>query len=100
MTGVQTCALPILNEEIFRTTIGFANKHYAEAEPRGEYVLIVEGFLGVKKNEERDSLLSLTPEEHVQKYINDGMSKMDAIKAAAKDRSMNKSELYKIINCD
>ena len=88
-----------LNEEIVRTTVGAANAYYENNAPRGEYVLILEGTLeaGVSIATE-NPLLSLSPEEHVAFYENKGMKRMDAIKAAAKDREMTKSELYKILN--
>ena len=87
-----------LNEEIKRTTIGEAIAYYDANEPRGEYVLIVEGFSGEIVDDSVSELLSLSPEEHVERYIAEGMAKMDAIKKAAKDRGMSKSELYKILN--
>ncbi len=88
-----------LNEEIVRTTLGEAVGYYTENAPRGEYVLILEGAAeaGIEVKEE-NPLLSLSPEEHVLHYENGGMKRMDAIKAAAKDRGMSKSELYKILN--
>ena len=87
-----------LNEEIKRTTLGEAIAYYEANEPRGEYVLIVEGFSGEIIDEGVSELLSLSPEEHVERYVAEGMAKMDAIKKAAKDRGMSKSELYKILN--
>lgn len=87
-----------LNEEIKRTTLGEAVAYYSANEPRGEFVLVVEGFSGEQISDETATLLSLTPEEHVAKYESDGLSRMDAIKKAAKDRGMSKSELYKILN--
>ena len=87
-----------LNEEINRTTIGEAIVHYDANEPRGEYVLIVEGFSGEIVDDSVSELLLLSPEDHVERYIAEGMAKMDAIKKAAKDRGMSKSELYKILN--
>jgi len=87
-----------LNEEIKRTTLGEAIAFYSVNEPRGEYVLIVEGFSGEIIKDSVQALLSLTPEEHVKAYENDGLARMDAIKKAAKDRGMSKSELYKILN--
>ena len=90
-----------LNEEVVRTTLGEAVRYYAENSPRGEYVLILEGACeaGVETRNE-NPLLSLSAEEHVAHYENEGLKRMDAIKAAAKDRGMTKSELYKILNCD
>lgn len=87
-----------LNEEIKRTTLGEAVAYYEANEPRGEYVLIVEGFSGVVIDEGVSELLSLSPEEHVERYVAEGMGKMDAIKKAAKDRGLSKSELYKTLN--
>ena len=88
-----------LNEEVVRTTLAEAKKYYEANEPRGEYVLIVEGATEAGVSAESDNpLLSLSPEEHVAHYEKSGMKRMDAIKAAAKDRGMAKSDLYKILN--
>ncbi len=87
-----------LNEEIARMTLQEAVNFYNANEPRGEYVLVVGGFDGVNLPEEVEELISLSPEEHVQKYIDEGMTRMEATKRAAKDRGMSKSELYKILN--
>lgn len=85
-----------LNEEVIRTTLSGAVKLYSEKEPRGEYVLIVEGAMeaGCADTGVDASLLMLTVKEHVEHYIAKGMAKMDAIKAAAKDRGVPKSEIY------
>ncbi len=87
-----------LNEEIMRTTLGKAVEYYEANEPRGEYVLVVEGFSGELIDDSVVPLLSLSAEEHVASYEATGMARMDAIKRAAKDRGMSKSELYKILN--
>ena len=84
-----------LNEQTMRVTLGEAVAHYEANEPRGEYVLVVEGG-----NAEESVDLSLSPEEHVARFEAEGMSRMDAIKAAAKERGMTKSELYRILNKD
>jgi 16S rRNA (cytidine1402-2'-O)-methyltransferase len=81
-----------LNEEIMRTTLSAAKEYYSVNQPRGEYVIIVEG-----KRTEEVFWAGLTPAEHVNFYINNGMQKNDAIKAAAKDRGVHKSEIYKEI---
>ncbi len=88
-----------LNEEIIRTTLNGAIRLYSEKEPRGEYVLVLEGAeeAGVSAPVSEDSLLNLTPYEHVMRYIDGGMSKMDAIKAVAKERGVPKSEIYDIM---
>ncbi len=81
-----------LNEEVFRTTLGGAVEFFDENEPRGEYVLIVEGSQKSNLNEE---LLSLSIPEHIEHYITQGLTKKDAIKAVAKDRGLPKSDVYK-----
>lgn len=81
-----------LNEEVRKTTLKEAVALYEEKEPRGEYVLILEG--GVIEKAE-NPLCALSPEEHVSYYEKRGLSRMDAIKAAAKDRGVSKSILYK-----
>ena len=85
-----------INEETIRTTVGAAVEYYENAEPRGEYVLVVSGFEGDMPKEGEDLTL-LSPEEHVKKYESEGMKRMDAIKRAAKDRGLSKSEMYKLL---
>lgn len=90
------------NEEILRTTLSDAVRYYEEREPRGEYVLVLAGAAEATGEEYRPpvapELLSLSPEEHIAHYTAAGLSRMDAIKAAARDRGMTKSELYRIVN--
>ena len=85
------------NEEIQRLTLGEAIAYYEANEPRGEYVLVVEGGNGCATDAKNDVLLQLSPADHVAYYEKQGMRRMDAIKAAAKDRGMQKNELYRIL---
>lgn len=80
-----------LNEEFCRTTLDEAIAAYREKEPRGEYVLIVEGESRQTECFWKD--LSIT--EHVDFYLSQGLSKMDAIKQCAKDRGLPKNAIYK-----
>ena len=86
-----------LNEEVIRTTLAEALSIYSVKEPRGEYVLVVEGADETGVSIDSNPLTELSPENHVEHYINLGFSKMDAIKAAAKDRGIPKSEMYKLL---
>ncbi|MBE6670937.1 MAG: 16S rRNA (cytidine(1402)-2'-O)-methyltransferase [Ruminococcaceae bacterium] len=81
-----------INEEINRTTLSEAVALYSSKEPRGEYVLIVEGAL----RKTTDDWSSLSVDEHIEFYVKTGMSKMDAIKKVAKDRGVPKGEIYKL----
>lgn len=83
-----------LNEDIMRTTLGGAVAHYEENSPRGEYVLVIEGAAEGSVASQDEDLCSLSVEEHVEHYINAGMSKKDAIKAVAKDRGVPKNDIY------
>ena len=83
-----------LNEDIHRTTVSGAVDYYNENNPRGEYVLVVEGAPEGTVASEKIDLCSLSVEEHVGHYIESGMSQKDAIKAAAKDRGVPKNEIY------
>lgn len=82
-----------LNEDVHRTDIENAILTYKEKDPRGEYVLIIEGASEVAASDSYPD----DPNEHVNMYIASGMSKMDAIKAAAKDRGIAKNQLYKLV---
>lgn len=86
------------NEEVIRTTLAGAVEHYRESDPRGEYVLVLEGATAVPAKETDSPLLALSPEEHVAYYEKAGLSRMEATKAAARDRGMTKSELYRILH--
>lgn len=83
-----------LNEEIMRGTFESAILYYKEHDPRGEYVLVVEG---ASQNQDGDFFAEMTVDEHVSHYIALGLSKMDAIKQVAKDRGVPKGVIYKAI---
>jgi 16S rRNA (cytidine1402-2'-O)-methyltransferase len=61
-----------------------------QGEKRGEYVILVEGA-----SEQDNPLNALSEREHIAHYINEGYDKKEALKLAAKDRGVPKSELYK-----
>lgn len=90
--GIALCReLTKLNEEVMRTTLSGAIDIYREREPRGEYVLVVEGCpITATASEYPDD-----PAEHVKKLMEGGMTKMEAVKAAAKIRGANKNDIYK-----
>ncbi len=60
-----------------------------DGEKRGEYVLVVEGAA-----QRENPLNALSEKEHILHYINLGLDKKEALKKAAKDRGVSKSELY------
>lgn len=82
-----------LHEEIIRTTLDGALEYYEDKSPRGEYVLVIEGATNSSRQTEC-FWENLSVREHVDKYISDGMSQKDAIKAAAVDRNVPKRDIY------
>ncbi len=85
-------------ETNFRTTLWDAIQYYEENEPRGEYVLVLEGA-DKKKLVEEDlqPLLDKTVTEHMEYYMESGMDKKEAMKAVAKDRGVSKRDIYQIL---
>lgn len=81
-----------LNEEIIRTTTVNAVIYYREHEPRGEYVLVIEG---ASEKPEEMFWADMSTSEHVDFYISLGHPKMEAIKLVAKDRKVGKNKIYK-----
>lgn len=90
-----------INEEILRTTLGRAVALYREKEPRGEYVLILEGGeeAGAPALSSAPSPTeTMTPEERVAYYSRtQNLPRMAAIKLAAKEMGISKSELYRML---
>ncbi|AWK50131.1 16S rRNA (cytidine(1402)-2'-O)-methyltransferase [Clostridium beijerinckii] len=83
-------------EEIYRNTLNQALLYFTQNKPRGEFVLVLEGKkLEDIKEEKKEAWINLSIEEHILKYINDGINKKDAIKLVAKERELPKSEVYK-----
>mgnify|MGYP001623662765 FL=1 len=62
--------------------------------PKGEFVLIIEKT-DKTQDEEKLILQELTLEQHYQYYLKKGFSKNEIIKRIAKDRNVNKNEIYK-----
>lgn len=86
------------HEENFRTTIEEAMAYYEVNDPRGEYVLVIEGKSRQEVHDESvKEFLDMTVAEHVDYYINQGLDKKDAMKAVAKDRGVGKREIYQAL---
>lgn len=86
------------HETNFRTTLDEAICFYNQEEPRGEYVLVIEG--ADKKELMQESLqplLNMTVSEHMKFYMDQGMDKKLAMKAVAKDRGVSKREIYQLL---
>ena len=78
-----------IHEEFVRLTIDGAIAKYEETPPKGEFVLVIEGA-----PEEIEDYSSVSVKDHVMRSIESGMSEKDAMRAAAKDRGVKKSDIY------
>lgn len=85
-----------LHEEIVRVTISEAISYFSNKQPKGEFVLVLEGKTKEDiENEKKATWEDLSIEEHILRNINNGMEKKEAIKMVAKERKLPKSEVYK-----
>lgn len=81
-----------------RMTLSEAVDYYRVEEPKGEYVLVIEGVdRDALREEEMKAFLSMTIREHVAFYMEQGMEKKEAMKAAAKDRGVSKRDIYQAL---
>lgn len=85
-------------ETVLPTTIAEALTMYEREEPRGEYVLVIEGkSLEQKKEERQASWQSISIEEHMAYYEKEGMDEKSAMKQVARDRGVPKREIYQYL---
>ncbi|MGP1402695.1 MAG: 16S rRNA (cytidine(1402)-2'-O)-methyltransferase [Catonella sp.] len=90
-----------LHENVFLTTFEEALAYYEENEPRGEFVLVIEGRkIEELKKEKEASFQEMDINEHMKLYLDKGMDKKEAMKAVAVDRGIPKREVYKMLLTD
>lgn len=88
-----------IHEEAPLMTLDEAAALYKETEPRGEYVLVLEGRSEEAVEAERSALWeSRTPAEHLEDFMAQGLTKKEAMKAMALRFGISKSEIYSLIN--
>ena len=75
--------------KVYEQAIPFYLGEGYPGEQRGEFVIVVEGAPATCE------LNNLSPKEHIDYYIEQGLEKKEALKKVAKDRGVSKSELYK-----
>ncbi|MCR5669504.1 MAG: 16S rRNA (cytidine(1402)-2'-O)-methyltransferase [Butyrivibrio sp.] len=82
-------------EEVMPTTLLQAISYYSENEPRGEYVLVIEGkSLEEQEEEKRSSWQDMSIEDHMKYYEDAGVPRKEAMKKVAADRGVGKREIY------
>lgn len=83
-----------LHEEVIRFTLSEAVEYYNTTEPRGEFVLVLEG----KNNADSEEITLEQAMEQVKRLIEKGEKPTEACKAVAKETGFRKSELYAALN--
>lgn len=86
------------HETVNRGAVGEVLEYFKENEPKGEFVLVLEGKDKEKIKEDKiASFEEMTIEEHFNMYIEQGMFEKDAMKQVAKDRGIGKRDVYAYI---
>lgn len=80
-----------VHEEVIRLTLSEAIEYYKEKNPKGEYVLVIEG----KEDNSEDKNITLEEAlERVKALVENGVKTSDACKTVAKESTFKKGELY------
>lgn len=90
-----------LYEEVLKFSLKEAVEYFETHDPKGEYVLVLEGMNEEELKEQQLEIVKETSlEEHMEKLLLSGLSKKDALKQMAKERQMNKRDLYSYFSND
>lgn len=88
-------------ETVMPTTLEGALAYYREEEPRGEYVLVIEGkSLAQKKQEDIAAWEGKSIEEHMEHYRLQGLDEKAAMKQVARDRGVSKRDIYQHLHVE
>ena len=83
------------HEEKMQTTLGDSQHYYEAKEPRGEYVLVIEGKSRAQiEREQQAEWETMSIEEHMAHYESQGIDRKEAMKLVAKDRGVSKRDIY------
>ena len=84
-----------LHETVQLHTISSSIEYYTQNQPKGEYVLVIEGC-SIKELEtmQKDKWISMDIPSHMDIYLSKGMPKKEAMKQVASDRGISRREVY------
>lgn len=86
------------HETVLRTSLSEAADYYTNNIPKGECVIVVEGLSREEiEREEKEKWQDKSIEEHLEYYLSLGMDKKNAMKQTAKDRGVQKRDIYNYI---
>ncbi len=83
-----------IHESVFRTDLETANKYFEENQPKGEYVLVLEGYTPIKEEKH------FTDEDIIEKVnllIDSGIDKKSAIKEVSAELKLPKRHVYDLM---
>ena len=81
-------------EEFRRGKLADLLAHYSAEEPRGEFVLIV---AGAADGEVQETTPQDTPQELVARFMQEGRSKKEAMREAAKRLNLSRRDVYQTL---
>lgn len=85
-------------ETVLATTLEEAQSYYKENEPKGEYVLVLEGrSRKCLQKEKQAEWEALSIKEHMRIYEDEGVEKKAAMKKVAEDRGISKRDVYQAL---
>lgn len=84
------------HERAYRMNLSEAISYFKEENPRGEFVILIEGrALEELEEDKKRQWEEISISEHMELYLEKGMSKKEAMKEVAKDRGLSKRDVYK-----
>ena len=87
-----------LHENVWQTSLSEAVLEFSAREPRGEYVLVLEGKSDLElEAEKQEQWEAVALAEHMSFYLDQGFEKKEAMKAVAKDRGVSKRDIYQLL---
>ena len=82
-------------EEAIPLTLESAISYYEENDPRGEYVLVIAGAdPQALETQTRAAYDALSLEDHMQQYLEQGLSQKEAMRRVAADRGLSRRDIY------
>ncbi len=86
------------HETVYEDSLSGAAAYYEKHEPKGECVLVVEGISRQKIQQEQQARWEeISLQEHMDRYLSEGLTKKEAMKQVARDRGIGKRDVYQAL---
>ncbi len=87
-----------IHEEVRRTSLGEEAGRLSEEEPRGEYVLVIEGKSREEITAGKQEVWQQVPlSEHMDRYLSRGLDRKEAMRRVAQDRGVSRRDIYQAL---